>query len=155
MADQEHGGGTFSAQEKVSLKARAAELKAEAKRGKAAERAAAEAAEVGAKIAEMPAEDRVMAERLNTIVATVAPHLSPKLYYGQPGYADGGKVVVFFRSGRMDKLRYSTFGVSPYAALDDPTGLWPTSFALTEPTEEAWERIGDIVRRAAASPLSS
>ena len=81
---------------------------------------------------------------------TVAPELQPKLYYGQPGYARDGKPVVFFRSGQMDKERYSTFGVTALAQLDDASGLWPTSYALADPSEEAWERLGEIVRRAAA-----
>lgn len=131
------------------MKQRAAELKAEAKRAKGAEKAAAEAADVLAKIAQMPAGDREMAEHLHAIVAEVGPDLSPKLYYGQPGYARDGKVVVFFRSGQLDKTRYSTFGVSTEAALDDASGFWPTSYALIEPTEEAWERVREVVRRAA------
>ncbi len=140
--------GAFSAQERAAIKQRAAELKAEAKRAKGAEKAAAEAADVLAKIAQMPDGDREMAERLHALVAEVAPELSPKLYYGQPGYARDGKVVVFFRSGQLDKTRYSTFGVSTEAALDDASGFWPTSYALIEPTEAAWEQLAGVVRRA-------
>ena len=141
--------GAFSAQERAAIKQRAAELKAEAKRAKGAERAAAEAADVLTKIAQMPDGDRELAEHLHALVAEVAPEPSPKLYYGQPGYARGGKVVVFFRSGQLDKTRYSTFGVSTEAALDDASGLWPTSYALSEPTEAAWEQLAEVVRRAA------
>ncbi len=140
--------GAFSAQERAAIKQRAAELKAEAKRAKGAEKAAAEAAEVLAKIAQMPDGDREMAERLHALVPEVAPELSPKLYYGQPGYARDGKVVVFFRSGQLDKTRYSTFGVSTEAALDHASGFWPTSYALIEPTEAAWEQLAEVVRRA-------
>ncbi|MCI0158360.1 DUF1801 domain-containing protein [Leifsonia shinshuensis] len=140
--------GGFSAPERAAIKQRAAELKAEAKRAKGAEKAAAEAADVLAKIAQMPDGDRELAERVHTLVAEVAPELSPKLYYGQPGYARAGKVVVFFRSGQLDKTRYSTFGVSTEAALDDASGFWPTSYALIEPTEAAWEQLAEVVRRA-------
>lgn len=150
MAEDNAGEG-FSREERAAMKARAAELKAEAKRAKDADKAAADEADVLAKIAEMPDGNRKMAEKLHAIVATVAPDLSPRLYYGQPGYAKGGKVVVFFRSGRMDKERYSTFGASSLAALDDTSGFWPTSYALTDPTAEAWERLSDIVRRAAGT----
>lgn len=139
--------GSLSAVERAAIKARAAELKAEAKRAKAADKAAADAADVLAKIAEMPDGDRELAQRLHAIVAEVAPGLSPKLYYGQPGYARAGKVVVFFRSGQVDKVRYSTLGVSPEARLDDPSGVWATSYALSEPTKEAWERVVEVVRR--------
>lgn len=142
--------GGFSAEERAAMKARAAELKAEAKRAKNAEKAAAEEAELLAKIAQMPDGDRELAERVHEIVKSVAPSLSPKLYYGQPGYARGGKPVVFFRSGQMDKERYSTFGVSALAALDDSSGFWPTSYALIDPSEEAWEQLTEVVRRAAA-----
>lgn len=148
MTQNEAGG--FSAEERKAMKERAAELKAEAKRAKGAEKAAADKAELLAKIAQMPDGDRALAERVHAIVTTVAPELQPKLYYGQPGYARDGKPVVFFRSGQMDKERYSTFGVTALAQLDDASGLWPTSYALADPSEEAWERLGEIVRRAAA-----
>ncbi|WP_434316830.1 DUF1801 domain-containing protein [Leifsonia sp. P73] len=146
MTDTNEAGG-LSAVERAAIKARAAELRAEAKRAKAADKAAADTADVLAKIAEMPDGDRELAERLHAIVAEVAPGLSPKLYYGQPGYARGGKAVVFFRSGQVDKVRYSTLGVSPEANLDDESGMWPTSYALIEPTEAAWERVVEVVRR--------
>ncbi|MGN7225476.1 DUF1801 domain-containing protein [Dietzia maris] len=134
------------------MKERAAELKAEAKRAKGAkvaEKAAAEEAALLAKIEQMPDGDRQMAERLHIMVTTIAPVLSPKLYYGQPGYGRDGKVVVFFRSGQMDKERYSTFAVSAQAALDDESGFWPTAYALIDPTEKAWEQLGEILRRVA------
>lgn len=149
MTKQDTTAGGFSAEERAAMKARAAELKAEAKRAKSAEKAAAEEAELLAKIAQMPDGDRDLAERVHEIVTTVAPDLAPKLYYGQPGYARGGKPVVFFRSGQMDKERYSTFGLSALAALDDASGFWSTSYALVDPTEEAWERLAEVVRRAA------
>jgi uncharacterized protein YdhG (YjbR/CyaY superfamily) len=151
MTKKAETAGGFSAQERAAMKERAAELKADAKRAKGAKKAAAEEAELLAKIAKMPDGDREMAERVHAIVTTVAPDLAPKLYYGQPGYSRGGKVVVFFRSGQMDKERYSTFGVSTQAALDEPTGFWPTSYALIEPTEQAWEQLGEVVRRAAGT----
>ena len=131
------------------MKERAAELRADAKRAKKADKAAAEEADVLAKIAQMPDGDRALAEHLHAIVTNVAPDLLPKLYYGQPGYARDGKVLVFFRSGQMDKQRYSTFGVSPQAALDDRSGFWPTSYAITDPTEQAWVQLAEIVQRAA------
>lgn len=150
MAKKDDSETGFSEQERTSMKERAAELKTAAARSKKADKAAADEADLLAKIALMPDGDREMAERLHGIVSEVAPDLAPKLYYGQPGYARAGKVVVFFRSGQMDKERYSTFGVSQQAVLDDSSGFWPTSYALTDPTEEAWQQIADIVQRAAA-----
>lgn len=139
----------FSDQERAAMKGRAAELKTEAKRARGAKKAAADEADVLAKIAKMPDTDREMAERVHTIVTTTAPELAPKLYYGQPGYARDGKVVCFFRSGQMDKERYSTFGFSAQARLDSADGLWPTAYALQGLSEKAWERLGDLVRQAA------
>ena len=140
----------FSAEERTAMKARAKELRDDAKRSKAADKAAADEADVLAKIATMPDGDRQMAQRVNEIVADVAPELSPKLYYGQPGYARDGKVVCFFRSGQMDKERYSTFGFSATANLDDSDGLWPTSYALQNPSDAAWRRLGQLVADAVA-----
>lgn len=140
--------GGFSAEERAAMKQRAAELRAEAKRGKAAEKAVADAAAVAEKIAGMPDEDRILAERVHAIVGEVAPDLAPKMFYGQPGYARAGKLVCFFRSGRQDKERYSTLGFAAAADLDDADGLWPTSYALIDPTEAAWEQVADLIRRA-------
>lgn len=113
------------------------------------DRAAADEAAVLAKIGEMADSDRALAERVHEIVAGVAPDLAPKLYYGQPGYARNGKVVCFFRSGIDDKERYSTLGFSAEANLDQPGGVWPTSYALLEPSDEEWETLADIIGRAA------
>lgn len=141
----------FSEQERAAMKERAAELKTAERRGGRADKAAADEADLLAKIAEMPEPDRVLAERVHAIVTTAAPELAPKLYYGQPGYASAGskgKVVCFFRSGQMDKERYSTFGFSVAAELDETDGMWPTSYALTEPTEEAWAKLAGLVEQA-------
>jgi uncharacterized protein YdhG (YjbR/CyaY superfamily) len=138
----------FSEQERAAMKERAAELKAEARRARGADKAAAAEADVLSKIAEMPASDRVLAERVHAIVTTVAPELTPKLFYGQPAYARKGKVVCFFRSGQMDKERYSTFGFSVGASLDDDSGLWPTSYALTELSDEAEKTLTALIQRA-------
>ncbi|MGM1017165.1 MAG: DUF1801 domain-containing protein [Actinomycetota bacterium] len=148
MTEKKSDPNGFSAEERAAMKARAAELKAETRRAKGAKKAAAEEAELLAKIASMPDGDREMAERLHAIVTEVAPDLAPKLYYGQPGYARGGKVVCFFRSGQMDKERYSTFGFSAEAALDTSDGLWPTAYALQDPTEKAWKRVRELVAQA-------
>lgn len=140
--------GTFSERERASIKERAKELKTEAKRSKAADKAAADLKDQLKKIASMPDGDRQMAERLHEIVTRVAPDLSPKLYYGQPGYSRDGKVLVFFRSGQMDKERYSTFGFSQQAQLDNADGFWPSAYALTEPTEKAWKQLEELVKAA-------
>ena len=134
--------------ERAALKERVAEKKKEARRGRGADKAAADARDVRDKIASMPESDRVLAERVHALVTTAAPDLAPKLWYGQPAYARKGKVVCYFRSGRMDKERYSTFGFSEQAALDDDSGLWPTAFALTELSEDAEKRLRALVEQA-------
>jgi hypothetical protein len=149
---QENQKGRFSAEERAAMKDRAAELKAEGRRASAEDKAAADAAAVQAKIAEMPQPDRSTAERLHTIVTDAAPELLPKLYYGQPGWAKaGGKVIVFFRSGLVDKARYSTLGFSVQAKLDEKGGLWPTSYALEEVTEDSAKTIAKLVKKAVLS----
>jgi len=130
------------------MKERAAELKADARRGSAADKAAADAAAVQAKIAEMPEPDRSAAERLHAIVTDAAPELSPKLYYGQPGWANAGKVIVFFRSSLMDKARYSTLGFSVHAKLDEKGGLWPSAYALERLTDDGAKTISELVQKA-------
>jgi uncharacterized protein YdhG (YjbR/CyaY superfamily) len=142
--------GRFSTEERAAMKARAAELKAEGRRASAEEKAAADAAAVQAKIAEMPQPDRTTAERLHAIVTKAAPELLPKLYYGQPGWAKAGKVIVFFRSGLMDKARYSTLGFSVHAKLDETGGLWATAYALEQITDDSAKTIAKLVRKASS-----
>jgi hypothetical protein len=138
----------FSAQERASMRARAAELKAGTRGGRGAQKAAADEAAVLSAIAAMADSDRALAERLHAIVTDAAPDLAPRLWYGQPAWARAGKVVCFFRSGVGDKERYSTLGFSTEANLDDESGLWPTSYALTELTDAAESTIRALVARA-------
>ena len=128
----------FTDEERVAMKERVQELKADKADGESA---------VLAKIAEMPEPDRGMAKRLHALVKASAPALSPKTWYGMPAYAKDGKVVCFFQSAQKFKSRYATFGFSDEANLDEGA-LWPTAFALKElnATEEA--RIGALVKRA-------
>ncbi len=130
----------FTAEERAAMRERAREAKAEAA-------GAAGESDVLARIAEMHASDRTMAERVHAIVKEIAPDLSPRTWYGMPAYAKDGKVVCFFRDARKFKDRYATLGFSSHANLDDGT-MWPTSFALTELTADAEERIAALVRQA-------
>jgi uncharacterized protein YdhG (YjbR/CyaY superfamily) len=133
-------------EERAAMKERAKELKAEARRGPRAGKADAES-EVLAKIAEMPAPDRTMAERLHSIITASAPVLSPKTWYGMPGYAKDGKVVCYFTAASKFNSRYATFGFNDAANLDEGT-MWPTSFALTELTADDEARIAALVKKA-------
>jgi hypothetical protein len=100
-----------------------------------------------AKIAAMPEPYRTMGERLHAIIKASAPALSPKVWYGMPGYAKDGTVICFFRGGQMFKERYMTLGFNNKANLDEGA-MWPIAFALKELTadEEAW--IAALVKKA-------
>jgi uncharacterized protein YdhG (YjbR/CyaY superfamily) len=132
-------------EERAAMKEHARELK-EAKRRGAAK--ADGEADVRAKIAEMPPADRDMAERIHAVVKAVAPDLVPRTWYGMPAYASpDGKVVCFFTPASKFNSRYATFGFNDIANLDDGA-MWPTSFALTELTAAAQERIAALVKQA-------
>jgi uncharacterized protein YdhG (YjbR/CyaY superfamily) len=136
----------FTAEERDAMKERAAELKAEARRGSRAAKGDGEG-DVLAKIAEMPEGDRAMAERVHAIVKATAPNLSPKTWYGMPAYAKDGKVVCYFQSAHRFKSRYATFGFNDTAKLDQG-GMWPTSFALKELTAAEEAKISKLVKKA-------
>jgi uncharacterized protein YdhG (YjbR/CyaY superfamily) len=141
--DQKYAG--FTDEELGAMKARAEELKAAA-RGPGGKEAEQEGA-VLAKIAELPEADRAMAERIHALIKASAPALSPKLWYGMPGYAKDGKVVCFFQSAQKFNSRYATFGFNDTANLDEGT-MWPTAFALMELTAADEARIGALVKKA-------
>ena len=134
----------FTDEEKSAMKERAKEQKAAARRG--AEKADGEA-DLLAKIAEMPKSDRVIAERLHTLITASAPDLVPKTWYGMPAYARDGKVVCFFKAADKFKSRYATFGFEEEARLDDGA-MWPTSFALMELTATEEKKIAALVKKA-------
>ncbi|GAA4625804.1 iron chaperone [Cellulomonas oligotrophica] len=138
----------FTAQERAAMKERAAEVRAQARRGGKAAKAAEQEAEVLAKIAEMPDADRVLAERVHALVRTHAPELAPRTWYGMPAYARGDKVLCFFQGADKFTARYATLGFNDAATLDDGP-MWPTAFALTQITPAVEERILDLLRRAA------
>jgi len=136
----------FTDEERVAMKERAQELKAEARRGPRAKKADGEG-DVLAKISEMPEPDRPLAERLHAIIKASAPALSPRTWYGMPAYAKDGNVVCFFQSAQKFKTRYATLGFNDKANLDEGA-MWPTAFALTELTAADEARIGALVKKA-------
>ncbi len=134
----------FTDEERAAMKARAKELKAEARADR--DKAAGENAVLAA-IAEMPEPDRSMAMRIHEIVKASAPILSPKTWYGMPAYARDGKVVCFFQSAHKFNSRYATFGFNDTANLDEGA-MWPTAFALIELTAAEEEKIRALVQKA-------
>ena len=114
----------------------------ERKAGKANDESA-----VLAKIAEMREPDRSMAKKLHAIIKATAPALSPRTWYGMPAYAKDDKVVCFFQSAEKFKARYSTFGFSDKANLDEGD-MWPNAYALKELTAAEEARIAALVKKA-------
>jgi uncharacterized protein YdhG (YjbR/CyaY superfamily) len=135
----------FSADERAAMKERAAELRAEGKKG------AKQADGVQAvldKIAEMAAGDRALAERVHVTVTANAPELSPKTWYGMPAYANAeGKVVVFFQDAGKFSYRYSTLGFQDAANLDEGD-MWPVSYALTKWSPAVEKKVAELVKAA-------
>ncbi len=134
----------FTDEERAAMKARAQELKAEARANK--DRAEGERAALAA-IAAMHEPDRSMAKRLHEIIKASAPALSPKTWYGMPAYAKDGKVVCFFRDRQKFKERYAMFGFNDSANLDEGV-MWPVAFALRELTAADKARISALVKKA-------
>jgi uncharacterized protein YdhG (YjbR/CyaY superfamily) len=135
----------FSAEERAAMKERAAELRAEGKKG--AKKADGLQAVLDA-IEKMAPEDRALAERVHVTVTATAPDLSPKTWYGMPAYANAdGKVVVFFQDSGKFKYRYSTLGFQDTANLDDGD-LWPTSYALQQWSPQVEKQVVELVRAA-------
>jgi uncharacterized protein YdhG (YjbR/CyaY superfamily) len=143
-ADNKKSQG-FTDEEKAAMKARARELKAEARASK--NKAEGEKAVLEA-IAEMEGPDRSMAARLHEIIKASAPDLAPKTWYGMPAYANqDGKVVCFFQSAQKFNARYATFGFNDTANLDEGA-MWPTAFALKELTAAGEAKIRALVQKA-------
>src|ERR1700683_4263639 len=137
--------GGFSAEERAAMKKRAAELRAEGKKG--AKKADGLQAVLDS-IAAMAPEDRAMAERVHVTVTETAPELSPKTWYGMPAYANAdGKVVVFFQDSGKYNYRYSTLGFQDSPTLDDGD-VWPVSYALMEWSPLAEKKVAELVKTA-------
>jgi uncharacterized protein YdhG (YjbR/CyaY superfamily) len=138
-------GDGFTAEEKAAMKTRAQELKAEARASK--DREAGESAVLTA-ISQMKEDERSMAKRLHEIIATAAPALMPKTWYGMPAYANAdGKVICFFQAASKFNVRYATFGFQPDANLDEGN-MWATSFALVKLTAAEEANIIALVKKA-------
>ena len=135
----------FTAGERAAMKERAAELRAEGKKG--AKRADGLQAVLD-RISEMAPEDRALAERVHVTVTAAAPDLSPKTWYGMPSYAnEDGKIVVFFQDSGKFGYRYSTLGFQDAANLDDGD-VWPVSYALKKWSPMVEKKVAELVTAA-------
>jgi len=144
-AEKATGSDGFSAEERAAMKERAAELRAEGRRGA---RKADGLQAVLDSIEKMAPDDRAIAERVHLAVTASAPDLSPRTWYGMPAYANAaGKVVVFFQDAGKFGSRYSTLGFQDTAHLDDGD-LWPVSYALATWSPSVEKRVVELVRAA-------
>jgi uncharacterized protein YdhG (YjbR/CyaY superfamily) len=135
----------FSAAERAAMKERAAELRAEGKKG--AQKADGLQAVLDA-IAKMAPEDRMIAERVHVTVTTTAPDLAPKTWYGMPAYANAeGKVVLSLKNSGKFGQRYSTLEFQDSARLDDGD-LWPVGFAITTWSSAVEKKVAQLVKTA-------
>ena len=135
----------FTPEERAAMKERAAELRAEGKKG--AKKADGLQAVLD-RISQMAPEDRALAERVHVAVTGSAPELTPKTWYGMPAYADAeGKALVFFQDAGKFKARYATIGFQDNAHLDDGA-MWPVSYALVEWTAEVEQKVVELVKAA-------
>ncbi|MDQ1603551.1 MAG: hypothetical protein QOE01_1396 [Actinomycetota bacterium] len=137
----------FSAAERAAMKQRAAELRAEGKKGA---KQADGLQELLDKVADMEPNDRALAERVHVTVTATAPELTPKTWYGMPAYANAdGKVVIFFQDSGKFSYRYSTLGFQDSANLDDGD-IWPVSYALKKWSPEVEKKVVELVKAAIA-----
>lgn len=144
MAKAEQSDG-FSAEERAAMKERAAELRAEGRKGA---KKADGLQTLLDRVASMDPADRALAERVHVVVSTHAPDLLPKTWYGMPAYTnDDGKVVVFFQDAGKFKFRYCTLGFQDAAHLDDGD-MWAASFALVGWSDAVEEQIVALVKKA-------
>ncbi|MET0418112.1 MAG: hypothetical protein ABW022_19040 [Actinoplanes sp.] len=136
----------FSPEERAAMKERAAELRAEGKKG--AKKADGQEALLEA-IAKMAPDDRALAERVHVAISANAPELEPKTWYGMPAYTNAdGKIVVFFQDAGKFSYRYATLGFQDAANLDDGD-IWPVAYALQHWSPAVEKKVVALVKQAA------
>jgi uncharacterized protein YdhG (YjbR/CyaY superfamily) len=135
----------FSAEERAAMKARAAELRAEGKKGAKK----AEGLEMLLdSIAKMAPADRELAERVHVTISETAPGLAPKTWYGMPAYTNAdGKVVAYFKAAGKFNYRYAQLGFEEAANLDDGD-MWPVVYAIPAWTPTVEKTVVELVRAA-------
>jgi uncharacterized protein YdhG (YjbR/CyaY superfamily) len=133
-------GGTMSAAEKLAIKERAQELKAQEKGIKGL-------AEVEARWKLMKPANKALAQGLHKIIMGVDPKIEAKTWYSMPAYYLDGKLICFFESADKWGTRYSTLGFDANAKLDDGS-MWATSFALTKLTPANTKAITALAKKA-------
>ena len=141
MADKEKSSSVFSDQEREAMRERAREQR-EFKKLPGEE-------QVQRKIAEMAGNDKKLALGIHALVMGISPEITTKTWYGMPAYYLSDTVICFYQAGSEFDSRYSTFGFQEAARLDDGS-FWPTSYAITELTNEVAKKITGLVKKAIA-----
>ena len=141
MADKEKSSSVFSDQEREAMRERAREQR-EFKKLPGEE-------QVQRKIAEMAGNDKKLALGIHALVMGISPEITTKTWYGMPAYYLGDTVICFYQAGSKFDSRYSTFGFQEAARLDDGS-FWPTSYAITELTNEVAKKITGLMKKAIA-----
>ena len=131
----------FTKEERAAMREHAKEAKTNA----LAETAAAAVAE---KIAELTGTDRKVAEALDAIVREHAPDLAPKTYYGMPGYARDGKVLVFYQAASKFGTKWGTVGFQDNANLGDDS-MFASAYGFTGLTDADVKKLTALVKKAA------
>ena len=139
------GSDGFSAEERAAMKERAAELRAEGKKG--AKKADGLQAVLDS-IAEMAPEDRALAERVHVTVTAAAPELSPRPGTGcPPTRTRTARSSSSSRTRASSSYRYSTLGFQDAANLDDGD-LWPVAYALQKWSPVVEKKVAELVKAA-------
>jgi uncharacterized protein YdhG (YjbR/CyaY superfamily) len=129
---------TFTKEEKAAMR----ELVKERKLAAEGEEA------IAAALKKMAPADRAIGKRIHEIVKDVAPHLTPKTWYGMPAYANkDGKVVLFFKDSGKFKSRYSELGFNEAAKLDTGS-MWPVVYALPKLAKADEAKVKALVKKA-------
>ena len=135
----------FSDAERAAMKERARELKAQ---GRSGQKKADNEQAVLETIEDMPSADRIIAERIHAIVASNAPDLMPRTWYGMPAYANAdGKIVCFFKAASKFDGRYAVLGFEDAAKLDDAP-MWPVVFAIVQWNPAVENKLVELVKTA-------
>lgn len=104
--------------------------------------------EVLAKIKEYSSSDFPEARRIHELIMEANPDLSPRLWYGMPGYAKtkDSAVLCFFRKDIL-----ISFGITESAnitALSDSSAMTPSAWYITELNQNVETNIIEVVTKA-------
>lgn len=105
-------------------------------------------AEVLAKISTYKNKD--LAIKMHDLISDANPSLSPRLWYGMPGYAKSkdSAVLLFFR----EDIDLMTFGLSEHASFsvkaDADSLLMPCAWFFNSIDKRTEDKIKDIVKEA-------